>query len=69
MSSQNQSQSAPSSGWKLEAMALVGIACLCLVIYLSLVAMLFIGTRKVRTAPSVPANQITAPKQLNFMPR
>jgi hypothetical protein len=69
MSSQDQIQRAPSSGWSFEAMALVGIACLCVVVYLSLVAMLFIGTSRVRTAPPVPANQITAPKQLNFMPR
>jgi hypothetical protein len=69
MSSQHPTQSAPSSAWNFEAMALLGIACLCLVIYVSLVAMLFIGTSKVRTAPPVPANQITAPKQLNFMPR
>jgi heme/copper-type cytochrome/quinol oxidase subunit 2 len=69
MAQQQQTQSAPSLRWNFEAMALIVIASICLLVNLALVIMLFMGASKVRNAPAVPANQITAPKELNFMPR
>lgn len=69
MAQPQQTQIAPSPRWNFEAMALVVFATICLLVNLALVVMLFMGASKVRNAPAVPANRITAPKELNFMPR